>query len=309
MEPLKHDEQLVSIGMPVYNGERYIRKALDSLLEQDYEHFEFIISDNASTDSTLQICREYASSDHRISIHTQNYNAGALANFKTVLELARGNYFMWAADDDRWLPEFISSLVKELKTHPEAGVAMCGIDRVHEDGILFDTIQFKDKDDPNNMTYYQMMKGLTSFRKYNIYIYGLFRTDLLRQAISFFPEVPGVDRLFICQMALATRFRYVDRVLHIRMQHNQPSNIRLPDEIFNRMQEDKLVDIKILLALINMILKSTIIPWYRKFYLPVILWRYVWLLLQGRFEPSIIQRVSPDIRNRLKKIKKLFLPR
>ena len=305
---IKHDKPLVSIGMPMYNGERYIRKAIDSLLAQDYENFELIISDNASTDSTLLICRECTSSDHRVSVHAQNHNVGALANFKTVLEPARGKYFMWAAVDDYWLPEFISSLVKELEEHPEAGVAMCATERVYEDGILFDTIRFKDKNDPNNMNYYQMIKGLTSPEKYNLYIYGLFRTNLLRQAISFYPEVPGLDRLFICQIALATRFRYVDQVLHIRMHHDQPSNIRLANEKFNRMQEDKLVDIKILLALRQMISKSTIIPWYRKLYMPVVLWRYAWLLLLGRVIPKIKDRVSPGSWNRLKKVKKLFLP-
>lgn len=301
---------LVSIGMPAYNGEQCIRRALDSLLVQDYNNFELIISDNASTDATLQICKEYADSDNRIRIHTHPHNVGSLANFKTVLEIASGKYFMWAACDDYWLPEFISTLIKELEKHPEAGVAMCAVERVYEDGTLFDTIRFKGNDDPNSRTNYQMMKSLTSPKKYNLYIYGLFRAHLLRQAISFFPEVPRSDRLFICQMALATRFRYIDQVLHIRMHHNQPSNTRLPDEKFNKMQnKDKWSDVKVLCALGLMLYRSSIIPWFRKFYIPVALWRYGGFLLLIKVVTKIKEKVNPSTLNRLKKIKKLIFPK
>ncbi len=305
---LRHNKHLVSIGMPVYNGERFIKKALDSLLSQDYENFELIISDNASTDSTLQICREYVARDSRIRFHKHSRNVGALANFKTVLGLAQGKYFMWAAVDDYWLPEFIGVLVKELESHPDAGVAMCAIDRVSENGGLFDTIRFINRDNPNYRNYYQMLKSLTSAKKYNLYIYGLFRARLLKQAISSFPEVPGSDRLFLCQMALATRFRYVDRVLHIRMHHDQPSNVRLPDEKFNKMQnKDKWVDAKVLYALGQMLYKSIVIPWYRKIYLPIALWRYGWLLLLNRFMIRFKGYFSEDSLNLLRKVKVAFL--
>ena len=145
-------------------------------------------------------------------------------------------------------------------------------------------------------------------KKYNLYIYGLFRTSLLEKAIQFMPEVPGSDRLFMSQMALATRFRYVDRVLHIRLHHRQPSNVRLPNEKFNKMQnEDKWVNIKILYALSQMLYQSTIIPWYRKIYLPVALWRYGWLLLYSRILSKIKERVAPDTWSRLRQYYEIFL--
>ena len=104
----------VSIGMPVYNGEPYIREALDSLLAQTFTDFELIISDNASTDNTESICREYAAKDPRIRYIRQAENRGALANFKFVLDQARGEYFMWAAHDDRWGSEFLNITVQIL---------------------------------------------------------------------------------------------------------------------------------------------------------------------------------------------------
>jgi glycosyltransferase involved in cell wall biosynthesis len=111
----------VSIGMPVYNGERYIREALDSLLAQTYTDFELIISDNASTDGTESACREYATKDARVHYIRQNENRGFASNFRFVLDKAEGNYFMWAACDDFWLPNFISECVSAMASAPSAG--------------------------------------------------------------------------------------------------------------------------------------------------------------------------------------------
>lgn len=100
----------VSIGMPVYNGDKYIREALDSLLAQSFTDFELVISDNASTDDTQAICEEYARSDVRIRYVRQSENKGAFANFKFVLDEAIGEHFMWAAADDFWSPNWIEEL-------------------------------------------------------------------------------------------------------------------------------------------------------------------------------------------------------
>jgi glycosyltransferase involved in cell wall biosynthesis len=101
----------VSIGMPVYNGAKYIRKALDSLLTQTFDDFEIIISDNASTDSTESICQEYLQRDSRIRYIRQPENMGGAWNFRFVFEEARGTYFMWAAADDMWSPDWVERLL------------------------------------------------------------------------------------------------------------------------------------------------------------------------------------------------------
>jgi len=101
----------VSIGMPVYNGEPFISEALVSLLEQTFTNFELIISDNASTDGTESICRNYAAKDKRIRYVRQAENRGALANFQFVLDEALGEYFMWAAADDVWDSQWIAVLL------------------------------------------------------------------------------------------------------------------------------------------------------------------------------------------------------
>src|SRR5688500_6871770 len=93
---------IVTIGMPVFNGEASVRQAIECLLGQTFAEFELIISDNASRDGTEAICREYAASDSRVRYIRQNENLGVLANFEFVLDQAGGEFFMWAAADDEW---------------------------------------------------------------------------------------------------------------------------------------------------------------------------------------------------------------
>src|SRR5262245_17750978 len=97
----------VSVGVPVYNGERYLDKALSSILRQDFEDFELIISDNASTDGTAEICKAYADKDRRIRYHRNTSNIGAAPNYNQTFEMARGEYFKWCAHDDICYPTFL----------------------------------------------------------------------------------------------------------------------------------------------------------------------------------------------------------
>ena len=120
--------------MPVCNGEPFIHQALDSLLAQDYTHFELIITDNASTDGTAQICRTYAARDKRIRYYRYETNIGAARNFSRVFELSTGDYFMWAAHDDLWEPAYIARLVSQLNAVPDAVLAFSAFDTVNAHG-------------------------------------------------------------------------------------------------------------------------------------------------------------------------------
>ena len=118
----KNNIPKVSIGMPVYNGEKYIREAIDSLLAQTFSDFELIISDNYSGDKTKQICEEYAIKDSRIRYIQQSKNIGANANFEFVLQEAMADYFLWAACDDRWARNCIQDMVNVLDKNNECGL-------------------------------------------------------------------------------------------------------------------------------------------------------------------------------------------
>lgn len=110
---------IVSIGLPVYNGEKYLREALDSLLAQTFTDFELIISDNASTDGTQAICENRALTDARIRYFRQPANKGAPWNFRFVLDQSKGKYFMWAAADDWRFPNFINDAVSCFHEDPD----------------------------------------------------------------------------------------------------------------------------------------------------------------------------------------------
>ncbi|MGD0577055.1 MAG: glycosyltransferase family A protein [Candidatus Staskawiczbacteria bacterium] len=104
-------EILLTMGMPVYDEEKHIGEAIESLLAQTYKDFILIISDNASTDRTSQICREYAEKDSRIIYVRQAENKGGLFNFRYVLEQANTPYFMWCGGHDKWDPFFVEKLI------------------------------------------------------------------------------------------------------------------------------------------------------------------------------------------------------
>src|SRR5215211_4893186 len=97
----------VSIGLPVYNGERYLALCLDSMLAQSFKEFEIVISDNASTDQTAEICRSYQNKDRRIRYFRNEQNAGAAWNHNRVFELSSAPLLKWAACDDLHEPLFL----------------------------------------------------------------------------------------------------------------------------------------------------------------------------------------------------------
>lgn len=109
---------LLSIGMPVFNDKAFLPAALDSLLNQSFRNFELIISDDQSSDGSADICQQYAVRDSRIRYIRQSKNIGISVNMKFLLNEAKGKYFMWAANDDYWHPDFIQELVTGLEENP-----------------------------------------------------------------------------------------------------------------------------------------------------------------------------------------------
>ena len=126
----------VSIGLPVWNGERFLRNAIDSLLVQSFDDFELIICDNASTDSTEAICRAFIQVDSRIRYYRNDENIGLQANTARVLDLATAPYFMWASHDDLWDPSYVERMVAQLDRRDSVVLAGSNAASVDEDGNL-----------------------------------------------------------------------------------------------------------------------------------------------------------------------------
>ncbi len=113
----------VSVGLPVYNGERFVGETIESILAQTYEDFELIICDNASTDRTEAVCRGYAAADRRVHYLRNATNLGAAKNYNLTVNLASGEYFKWAAADDLIAPQYLEECVKVLDANPD--VVLC----------------------------------------------------------------------------------------------------------------------------------------------------------------------------------------
>lgn len=111
------------MGLPVRNGENYIQAAIESILAQTFQDFELIISDNASTDQTAQICQALAQRDARICYVRNPKNLGGAPNFNRTVALARGEYFKWAAHDDILAPTFLERCFEALESNPQAVLA------------------------------------------------------------------------------------------------------------------------------------------------------------------------------------------
>jgi glycosyltransferase involved in cell wall biosynthesis len=131
---------LVTIGIPTYNGGKRIHKALDSILEQDYPALEIMVSNNASTDNTEEVCKQYQARDSRIQYVCQPANLGVVGNYMYLLNNARGKYFLWLCDDDEFETGVISRYVHFMESHPEH-VLVSGEIAYWENGKLFYTEQ------------------------------------------------------------------------------------------------------------------------------------------------------------------------
>lgn len=127
-------QPLVSLGLATYNSAAHLIPALDSILALEWTNWRLYISDDGSTDSTADICRDYAAREPRITFHQQPENMGAVDNLGHVARVAEGKYFMWTGPDDLWEPDLLTRLVPLLEADPDLVIACCGIERIDGDG-------------------------------------------------------------------------------------------------------------------------------------------------------------------------------
>ncbi|WP_287601772.1 glycosyltransferase family 2 protein [Thiothrix sp.] len=171
----------VSIGMPVYNGGKYLSRAIESLLNQTYDNFELIISDNASEDNTSEIIQYYMKNDKRIKFFSQKKNIGALCNFQFTLERSIGEFFFWAPHDDWWDKHFISEGVKSLSTSPDASSAIGNIKIYTPNGEEIGQIN-KNWELNQTRNFVRIFKHLTNNTN-DLIFYALFRRDAIKKTI------------------------------------------------------------------------------------------------------------------------------
>lgn len=215
------DHPLVTIGLPVFNEAEFIEQALASLLQQDYTNIEFIVSDNASTDATLNICERAAATDPRIRILRSNTNEGSAVNFARCLIGARGELFLWAAGHDLWSTNMVSQCVAALKSHPGAVIAVPESRWINSESHPFGSNA--SVLDTRGM---DPLARLFTLLWANMHpIYGLTRTAALRNAGPL-PDHTGSDLVMLARMVLVGDIVPARNAVWSRRQVRPPETMR-----------------------------------------------------------------------------------
>lgn len=231
----------VSIGMPVYNGEQFIRDAIDSILAQTFTDFELIISDNASTDRTPEICRAYAAKDKRIRYYQNQKNKGAAWNYNHVFALAKGEYFKWAAHDDVLAPEFLARCVEVLEKHPSVVLCHAKVRFINAQGNMLADYTIKLKTQAKKP--HRRFAALIRMHHWCFDVFGLIRADALKKTPLIGAYI-GSDRPLLAELGLAGRFYEIPEYLWFSRQHAKQSvKIRLHERAgwFDPAKEKALV--------------------------------------------------------------------
>jgi len=207
----------VSIGLAVYNGEDFLDEAITSLLAQTYTDFELIISDNASTDRTEEICRKHAAGDPRIRYSRNDENIGGVNNENRTFRLARGEYFRLAAHDDVCEPELLERCVAVLDERPEVVVCHTAMVSIDADGHR---IGVRYGEEGTAARPHQRFRQL-AYRYYPCEAtYGVIRSDILATT-RLQQNYTGSDRVLLCELALHGPFHLVREELFRKRFHDR----------------------------------------------------------------------------------------
>jgi glycosyltransferase involved in cell wall biosynthesis len=211
-----HATPTVGIGLPVRDGATYLAEAIDSILAQTFPDFELVISDNASSDRTPEICRAYARRDRRIRFYRQERNIGAAGNFNLVFHRSSGKYFKWAAHDDVIHPTYLARCIAALEADPDAVLCQSVLEIV--DGgsgerEVYDHIAFG-TDRPRQSD--RLAARLRARRCTEVF--GVIRRDALH-ATALIADHVGADRTLLIELALRGRFAGVPELLFLNRDH------------------------------------------------------------------------------------------
>lgn len=212
----------VTIGLPVYNGARYITEAIESVLEQTYKPFVLVISDNGSTDETQAICEAFAAMDARIEYHRYDENRGAAWNFNNVVHLAKTEYFKWQCYDDMLDPSMVEKCVAVLDREADVVVAYSRTVVVDNNGTTVgywaDGAETRSERPSDRLAHflYHRNKGHLEAQ------FGVIRTEALRST-ALMGTIPYSDQVLLIELHLRGKYRELPEYLFVRRVHENIS--------------------------------------------------------------------------------------
>jgi glycosyltransferase involved in cell wall biosynthesis len=228
---LGHKKPRVSIGLPVFNGENYLEQALDSILAQTYTDFELIILDNASTDRTQQICREYAAKDSRIIYYCNKKNIGASNNFNHVFKLSSAEYFKWAAHDDVIAPDFLLNCIKILDADPSIVLCHSKTARIDESGSVVGNYDHRTLNNISSWQRHKRFRDLISIRNACWIVFGVFRANALAKT-HLMGDYIGADRNLLAEIGLIGRICELPEHLFLRRDHAEAYTRKFCEKLY-----------------------------------------------------------------------------
>jgi glycosyltransferase involved in cell wall biosynthesis len=206
----------VTIGLPVYNSERYLRQSLESLLNQTYRDFVLVISDNASTDSTSAICQEYARGDSRVKYSRNPENIGNPRNFNRVFALTTTPFLKWSTSDDYWAPTMLERAMEVMERDPSIALCYPGAYTVNaQDGEItpYDDVLNLMQDDPADR-FLQLIDTIKLTHQH----LGVIRMDCLRRT-GLLGIHSGSDINLLAELSLYGKFYELPERLFYRRFH------------------------------------------------------------------------------------------
>ncbi|MEM9683944.1 MAG: glycosyltransferase family A protein, partial [Pseudomonadota bacterium] len=228
---------LLSIGMPVYNGDTFLAETLENLLGQTFGDFDLVISDNASTDGTRDICEAFAAKDSRVSYHLQERNVGAGPNHNYVVHASTAPLFKMAAHDDLHAPTYLEKCVAVLNEDPDVVLSHSDSTLIGNEGVPLtldpETQMFDDPITGEKLPHepVDVAEGESSNERFSEVLhkfiwcsdmYGVMRREALNQT-SLFRSFYGSDKVFLAEMALLGKFHHVREVLFLKRYHSEMS--------------------------------------------------------------------------------------
>lgn len=234
----------VSIGMPVYNSEKYLTLAIESVLSQTYTDFELIISDNASTDRTQEICQAYAAKDRRIRYYQNSHNLGANPNCNRVFKLASGEFFKWSFYDDLIAPEFLSRCLEVLDQNPDVVLCAPKSNVIDKEGNFLGVHTYKV--DATLPQPHLRFRNFVLTHDAGWELFGLIRANVLRRT-ALHASYPGSDLVLLAELALHGRFYVLEDALSFPRVHPEQMWIMVPKERDRVVFEDSSLEGKIVL--------------------------------------------------------------
>ena len=216
----------VSIGLPVYNAENFVVEAIQCVLSQTFSDWELVISDNASTDRTASICREFADKDSRIRVFQNKRNLGVSPNYNRVFQLSRGQYFAWLAHDDLFGAEFVESCLRELENDERAVLVFPKLVYIDANRRpLRRPARDLSISAPSAVARVRQLMRM-EIESTDIFWsqFGLTRRDILEQS-RLMDLYNGSDQVLLLDLAMRGKFKQVDKDLFFRREHPDASTL------------------------------------------------------------------------------------